>query len=61
MPNNMSGYPDGHSISDSYKPGNNTVKENLECTEVNGRELMIENCLKMNYSKTEFLVFGIIK
>ena len=31
MPNNLSGHADYHSLTESFKPGSTTVKENLEC------------------------------
>ena len=30
MPNNMSGYADNHSLTESFKPGNTTIKAKLE-------------------------------
>ena len=58
MLKSMSGYADDHSLTESFKPGNTTVKENLECKANNVRKWMTESHLKMNDSKTEFLVFG---
>ena len=58
IPNNMSGYADDHSLTESFKPGNTTIKEKLESTVNNVRKWMIENHLKMNDSKMEFMVFG---
>ena len=31
IPNNLLGYADDHSLTESFKPGNTTVKENLDC------------------------------
>ena len=31
MVNNLSCYADDYSLTESFKPGNTTVKENLEC------------------------------
>ena len=54
MPNNLSGYADDHSLTESFKPGKTTVKENLECKVKNVKKWVIENYLKMNDSKIEF-------
>ena len=43
MPNNISQYADDHSLTESFKPGNTTVKENLESKVNNVRKWMIEN------------------
>ena len=57
MPNNLSGYADDHFLIEFLKPGNTTVKENLECKVNNVRKWMIANHLKMNDLKTHFLFF----
>ena len=54
----MSGYVDDHSLTESFKPGYTTVKENLESKVNNVRKWMIENHLKMNTSNMEFMVFS---
>ena len=46
MPNNMSGYADDHFLTESFKPGNNMVEENLENKANNVRKWMIKNHLK---------------
>ena len=58
MLNNLSGYADDCSLTESFKPGNATVKEKMGCKVNNVRNWMTENHLKMNDSKPEFLVFG---
>ena len=59
MPNNMSGYADDYSLTESFKPGNTTFIQNLESkVSKQSKKEMIENHLKMNDSKTEFMVFG---
>ena len=54
----MSGYAGDHSLTESFKPGNTPIKEKLESKVNNVRKWMIENHLKMNDSKMEFMVFG---
>ena len=54
--NNLSGYADDHYLNESFKPGNTTVKENMECKVNNVRKWMIGNHLKMHDSKTQFMV-----
>ena len=58
MPNNISGYADNHSLTESFNPGNISVKENVKSKVNNVIKWMIENHLKINDSKLEFIVFG---
>ena len=62
MSNNLSGYADDHSLTESFKPGNTTIKEDLECKVHNVRKWMIENPLKRMTQKqySWFLVPDII-
>ena len=46
MPNNMSVYADDHSLTESFKPGNTTVKRNLVGKVNNVRKWIIEIHLK---------------
>ena len=57
----LSGYADDHALMDSFRPGDgNSEREcllSLEQTITSVREWMVLNHLKMNDSKTEYIIF----
>jgi hypothetical protein len=60
--NELIGYADDHSICGSFKAGDNAAEIKTPCdlssTLVDIKQWMLQNRLKMNDEKTEFIIFG---
>ena len=54
----LSGYADHHAKIHSFRPDNNSIKQNLENDIGKIKAWMEENQLKMNDAKTKFIVLG---